>query len=134
MQLQKLTAAESIRKPEYFTGTVWIQPLIAAPAPAFLSMNRVHFEPGSRTHWHTHPLGQVLHILSGECLVQKWGEKIFSAFPGDTVFIGPHEKHWHGASPNSFMIHIALQNSQNNVDVAWQEAVNDEQYSSRVVT
>ena len=130
MIIHKFSTDESVRKPEYFTGNVWIQPLIDAPSPASIKMNRVHFEPKSRTHWHSHPLGQILHIVSGACWLQKWGEKVFVANPGDTVFIAPKEKHWHGASKDGFMIHIALQISENNVDVIWEEPVTDEQYYS----
>ena len=130
MILHKSSENESLRKPEYFTGNVWIQPLISAPSPASINMFRVHFEPKSRTNWHTHPVGQILHIESGECWIQKWGEKVLVARPGDTVYIAPNEKHWHGASKDSFMVHIALQVSEKNVDVFWDEAVTDEQYYS----
>ncbi len=130
MILHKYSVDESVRKPEYFTGNVWIQPLIHAPVPTSINMYRVHFEPESRTNWHTHPVGQILHIESGECWVQKWGEKVLVAKPGDTVFIAPKEKHWHGASKNGFMVHIALQIAENNVDAFWEEPVTDEQYYS----
>jgi quercetin dioxygenase-like cupin family protein len=130
MMLQKSLQNKSFRKPENFTGNVWIQPLIHAPEPALINMYRVHFEPKSRTNWHSHPVGQILHIESGECWLQKWGEKILIAKPGDTVYIDPGEKHWHGASNDSFMIHIALQISKNNMDASWEEAVTDEQYYS----
>ena len=130
MILNKSSENESLRKPKYFTSNVWIQPLISAPSPASINMFRVHFEPKSRTNWHTHPVGQILHIETGECWIQKWGEKVLVARPGDTVYIAPNEKHWHGASKDSFMVHIALQASKKNVDVFWDEAVTDEQYYS----
>lgn len=130
MMLHKYSESESFRKSENFTGNVWIQPLIHSPEPTLINMYRVHFEPMSRTNWHSHPVGQILHIESGECWVQKWGQKILIARPGDTVYIAPGEKHWHGASKDSFMVHMALQISKNNVDAFWEEAVTDDQYSS----
>jgi len=130
MILHKYSAGKSLRKSEYFTGNVWILPLIQTPSPAFINMNQVYFEPGSRTNWHTHPVGQILHIETGECWIQKWGEKVFVAQPGDTVYIAPKEKHWHGASKDGFMVHTALQIAENNVDAFWEEAVTDEQYYS----
>ena len=130
MMLHKYSESESYRKSENFKGNVWIQPLIHAPEPASINMYRVHFEPMSRTNWHSHPVGQILHIESGECWVQKWEEKILVAKPGDSIYIPPFEKHWHGASKDSFMVHIALQISKNNVDVFWEGAVTDEQYYS----
>src|SRR5512135_236349 len=82
-----------------FTGTVWQDPIIQAPEPAILRSGRVRFEPGARTFWHTHPLGQTLHIISGVGHVQAWGGPIRLVRPGDTVWIAPDEKHWHGATP-----------------------------------
>ena len=130
MMLHKHSESKSHKKPENFTGNVWIQTLIHAPAPASINMYRVHFEPMSRTNWHSHPVGQILHIESGECWVQKWEEKILVAKPGDTVYIAPLEKHWHGASKDNFMVHLALQISKDNADVFWEEPVTDEQYYS----
>src|SRR5881396_2081104 len=90
-----------------FTGTVWQDPIIDAPAPARIRATRVSFEPRARTAWHTHPLGQTLHVLSGVGRVQAWGGPVREIRPGDTVWIPPGEKHWHGAGPSTGMVHIA---------------------------
>ena len=113
----------------YFTGTVWQDPVIAAPEPARLHAFRVSFEPGARTAWHTHPLGQTLHVLSGVGRVQVWGEPVREIRPGDTVWIPPGEKHWHGAAPTSAMVHLAMQEALDGVTADWLEAVTDEQYA-----
>jgi len=115
---------------EYFTGTVWLDPIVAAPAPARVVALRVSFEPAARTAWHTHPLGQTLHVLSGVGRVQLWGEDAREIRPGDTVWIGPQEKHWHGAAPDTGMVHLALQESLDGVHAEWLEHVSDEQYSA----
>src|SRR6202030_1049045 len=94
---------------EYFTGTVWQDPIIATEAPARIVANCVSFEPGARTAWHTHPLGQTLYVVSGLGRVQTWGGPIREIRPGDTVWFAPGEKHWHGASPTCAMVHIAMQ-------------------------
>ena len=94
---------------EYFTGTVWQDPIIATEAPARLASNRVSFEPGARTNWHTHPLGQTLYVISGVGRVQTKGGPIIEIRPGDVVWIPPGEKHWHGASPANGMTHVAMQ-------------------------
>jgi quercetin dioxygenase-like cupin family protein len=90
----------------------------------------VTFEPGARTAWHTHPLGQTLHVLSGAGRVQAWGGPIREITPGDTVWIQPGEKHWHGAGPTTAMVHIALQEALDGTHVAWLEKVSDEQYGA----
>src|SRR5579859_4361753 len=90
-----------------FTGTVWQDPIIEAPAPARIRSTRVSFEPGARTAWHTHPLGQTLIVVSGLGRVQIWGGPIREIRSGDVVWFAPGEKHWHGASPNTGMVHIA---------------------------
>ena len=95
-----------------FTGTVWQDPIIQAPDPALLRSAWVRFEPGARTAWHTHPLGQTLHITSGIGHVQTWGGPIRQVRAGDTVWIPPGEKHWHGATPEHGMEHIAMQEAQ----------------------
>src|ERR1700743_1985516 len=89
-----------------FTGAVWQDPIIEAPAPARVRAARVTFAPGARTHWHTHPLGQTLHVVAGRGRVQLWGGPIREIGAGDTVWIAPGEKHWHGAGPTSAMVHI----------------------------
>jgi quercetin dioxygenase-like cupin family protein len=115
---------------ESFTGTVWQDPIIEAPSPARIRASRVTFEPGARTAWHTHPLGQTLHVLSGAGRVQAWGGPIREITPGDTVWIPPGEKHWHGAGPTTAMVHIALQEALDGAHVAWLEKVSDEQYGA----
>ncbi len=94
---------------EYFTGTVLQDPIIATAAPARLASARVSFEPGARTAWHTHPLGQTLYVISGVGRVQATGGPIREIRPGDVVWIPPNEKHWHGGSPTNGMTHIAMQ-------------------------
>jgi quercetin dioxygenase-like cupin family protein len=116
---------------DWFTGTVWQDPIIEAPAPARLRAARVTFAPGARTNWHTHPLGQTLHVVAGCGLVQSWGGPVRDIKPGDTVWFGPGEKHWHGAGPNSAMVHIAMQEALDGSVVAWLEPVTDEQYGGR---
>jgi quercetin dioxygenase-like cupin family protein len=113
-----------------FTGTVWQDPIIEAPAPARVRAGRVSFEPGARTAWHTHPLGQTLHVLSGLGRVQTWGGPIREIRAGDTVWIAPGEKHWHGAAPTSAMVHLAMQESLDGAHVTWLEHVSDEQYKA----
>lgn len=114
---------------EYFTGTVWQDPINTAPPPARLTASRVAFEPGARTAWHTHPLGQTLYVVFGIGRVQTEGGPIREIRPGDTVWIPPGEKHWHGASPSSGMVHIAMQEAQDGSPVTWMEHVTDAQYS-----
>src|SRR5205823_8832110 len=111
--------------PEYFTGTVLQDPIIATEAPARLACNRVSFEPGARTAWHTHPLGQTLHVISGVGRVQAKGGPIREIKAGDTVWIPPNEKHWHGASPTTGMVHIAMQEALDGKHVEWMEFVTD---------
>jgi quercetin dioxygenase-like cupin family protein len=119
---------------EYFTGTVWQDPIIEAPEPARLRAGRVSFEPGARTAWHTHPLGQTLYVVSGFGRVQSLGGPIRHMRPGDTVWIPPGEKHWHGAAPQSAMVHIAMQEALDGSAVTWLEHVTDAQYGGAVAT
>ena len=114
---------------ESFTGTVWQDPIIEAPAPARVRCARVSFEPGARTAWHTHPLGQTLYVESGTGRVQSWGEPVRVIRAGDVVWIPPGEKHWHGAGPATAMVHIAIQEAQDGKHVDWQEQVSDAQYA-----
>ena len=113
---------------EWFTGTVWQDPIIEAPEPARVRALKVSFEPGARTAWHTHPLGQTLHIINGTGLVglRNALPKIVNA--GDTVWIQPNEEHWHGATPTNSMSHIALQEAMNGTVANWLEKVIDEDY------
>ena len=113
---------------DWFTGTVRIDPLFAAPAPARVSGASVTFEPGARTAWHTHPLGQMLIVTSGLGRVQREGGSVEEIRPGDIVWFSPGEKHWHGASSAAAMTHIAIAEVQNGKVVDWMEKVSDEQY------
>ncbi|HEX3496912.1 MAG TPA: cupin domain-containing protein [Methylocella sp.] len=113
---------------EYFTGMVRIDPLFAASAPARAAGNAVTFEPGARTAWHTHPLGQVLFVTAGCGRAQREGGPIEEIRPGDVVIFAPGEKHWHGAAPTTAMTHIAIQEALEGKAVEWMEKVTDEQY------
>jgi len=126
----KRTGSQPSRKgpAEWFTGTVRIDPLFAAPAPARVSGASVTFEPGARTAWHTHPLGQTLIVTAGLGRVQREGSPIEEIRPGDVVWFSPGEKHWHGASPTTAMTHIAIAEEQNGKVVDWMEHVSDAQY------
>ena len=112
----------------YFTGTVRIDPLFSAPDPARVAGARVTFEPGARTAWHTHPLGQTLIVTDGFGRVQREGGAIEEIRPGDVVWFPPGEKHWHGASATTAMTHIAIQEKQDGKSVDWLEQVSDAQY------
>ena len=116
---------------EWFTGTVRIDPLFEAPHPARVRCASVTFEPGARTAWHTHPLGQTLIVTAGCGLAQRWGGPIEEIRPGDVVWFEPGEKHWHGGTPTTAMTHIALQEQLDGKAVDWMEQVNDEQYQAR---
>jgi quercetin dioxygenase-like cupin family protein len=113
---------------EWFTGTVRTDPLNNAPAPARVIATSVTFEPGARTAWHTHPLGQTLIVIAGCGRAQRWGGAIEEIRPGDVVWIPPGEKHWHGAAPTTAMTHIAIQEQLDGKAVEWMEHVSDEQY------
>jgi quercetin dioxygenase-like cupin family protein len=115
---------------EWFTGTVRIDPLFGVTAPARAAGNAVTFEPGARTAWHTHPLGQTLIVTFGLGLVQRDGGEIEEIKPGDVVWFEPGEKHWHGASATTAMQHIAIQESLDGKAVDWMEHVTDEQYGA----
>jgi len=115
---------------EYFTGTVWQDPIVQAPAPARLVSNRVAFEPGARTAWHTHPLGQTLYVIAGVGRVQSKGGPVREIRPGDVVWIAPGEKHWHGAAPTTGMTHIAMQEADGGKYVEWMEQVTDQEYAA----
>jgi quercetin dioxygenase-like cupin family protein len=113
---------------DWFTGTVRIDPLFAVKAPARAAGNAVTFEPGARTAWHTHPLGQTLIVTFGCGRAQREGGPIEEIRAGDVVCFAPNEKHWHGASPSTAMTHIAIQESLEGKAVDWMEHVSDEQY------
>ena len=113
---------------EYFTGTVRIDPLFDAPSPARVFGAYVTFEPGARTAWHAHALGQTLIVTSGCGRVQRWDGPIEEIRPGDVVWILPGEKHWHGAAPTTAMTHIAVVEKTEENSTGWMEKVSDEQY------
>ena len=115
---------------DWFTGTVRIDPLISAPQPARVAGAQVTFEPGARTAWHTHPLGQTLIVTSGLGRVQREGGEIQEIRPGDVVWFAPGEKHWHGASPTTAMTHIAIQEALDGKAVDWLEHVSDADYTA----
>ncbi|HEY0162132.1 MAG TPA: cupin domain-containing protein [Edaphobacter sp.] len=132
MDIKRNGTQPSVKGPaDWFTGTVRIDPLLQAPAPARVQGAHVTFEPGARTAWHTHPLGQTIIVTSGVGLAQRWGGPIEEIHPGDVVWFPPEEKHWHGASPANAMTHIAIQEQLDGKAVDWMEHVTDEQYSSR---
>jgi quercetin dioxygenase-like cupin family protein len=114
--------------PDYFTGAVRIDPLFPANAPARAVGNSVTFEPGARTAWHTHPLGQILIVTSGCGWAQREGGPVEEIRPGDVVWFPPGQKHWHGATATTAMTHIAIQEALEGKTVEWLEQVSDEQY------
>ena len=113
---------------EYFTGNVWQDPIIEADEPARVRALRVSFEPGARTAWHTHPLGQTLHVISGVGLMGLRNEAPQLIKAGDTVWIPPDEEHWHGASATNSMTHIAIQEALNGSVAEWLDKVSDSEY------
>ena len=115
---------------DWFTGTVRVDYLFAPTEGGTAAGANVTFEPGARTAWHTHPLGQTLSVTSGLGRVQVWGEPIQEIRPGDVVQFAPGEKHWHGASPNTAMSHIAIQEAKDGSPVEWMEQVSDAQYQA----
>ena len=116
---------------EWFTGTVRIDPLFQPQAPARTAAACVTFEPGARTAWHTHPLGQTLIVIAGCGRAQRWDGPIEEIRPGDVVRFAPGEKHWHGAAPTTAMTHIAIQEQLDGKAVEWLEHVTDDQYRGR---
>ncbi len=130
MEIIRIGAQPSGKGPaEYFTGQVRIDPLFAPPDPARVAMALVTFEPGARTAWHTHPLGQTLIITAGCGRVQREGGPIEDIHSGDVVWFAPGEKHWHGAGATTAMSHIAIQEKLNGSPVDWMEQVTEEQYN-----
>jgi quercetin dioxygenase-like cupin family protein len=130
MDIKRIGSQASDKGPsEWFTGTVRIDPLFQAPAPAHVRCASVTFEPGARTAWHTHPLGQTLIVTAGCGWVQHDGGPVDEIHPGDVVWFPPGEKHWHGATALTAMTHIAIQEQLDGKTVEWMEKVSDEQYS-----
>lgn len=122
--------ASTAGSPDYFAGRVRIDPVIDSADPARVRAGVVTFEPGARTAWHTHPLGQTLFVLSGAGLVQVWGEAPQEIRPGDVVWFEPGLKHWHGATASNGMTHLAVQEALNGSPVDWLEQVSDTDYSA----
>jgi quercetin dioxygenase-like cupin family protein len=131
MNIKRSGSQPSTKGPtEYFTGTVRIDPLFQAKSPAKAVGATVTFEPGARTAWHTHPLGQTLIVIAGCGRAQRWDGPIEEIRPGDVVWIPPNEKHWHGATANTAMTHIAIQEQLDGKTADWMEKVSDEQYKA----
>ena len=131
MDIKRSGAQPSGKGPEnYFTGSVRIDPLFTAPEPARVVGAHVTFEPGSRTAWHTHPLGQTLVVTAGRGWVQREGGGVEEIFPGDVVWFPPGERHWHGATATTGMSHIAIQEKLDGVSVTWGEKVSDAEYGA----
>jgi len=131
MEIKRAGSQPSGRGPaEWFTGTVRIDPLFAANAPARAAGNEVTFEPGARTAWHTHPLGQTLVVTAGCGWAQREGGPVEVIRPGDVVWFAPGEKHWHGATATTAMTHVAIQEALDGKAADWMEHVSDEQYQA----
>lgn len=129
MNIQRAGSLSSTKGPaDWFTGSVRIDPLFQAPDPARIAGASVTFEPGARTAWHTHPLGQTLIVTAGKGWVQREGGPVEEIFPGDVIWIQPGLKHWHGATATTGMTHLALQEQLNGKMVEWLEHVSEEQY------
>jgi len=129
MEIKRSGSQPSEKGPDqYFTGNVRIDPLVDAPEPAPILAASVTFEPGARTAWHTHPLGQTLIVTSGCGWTQCWGEPKVEIHPGDVIWCPPGKKHWHGATATTAMTHIAIVEKLDGKSVDWMEKVSDEQY------
>ena len=124
------TRAANSGPADWFTGSVRVEPLYNAPAPARVASAHVAFQPGARTHWHTHPLGQTLYVVSGVGWVQREGSSREEIRQGDVVWFAPGEKHWHGATATSAMTHVAIQEQVDGSAADWFEPVSDEQFAS----
>ena len=132
MEIKRSGSQPSTRGPaDWFTGSVRIDPLFPVREPARSAGNSVTFEPGARTAWHTHPLGQVLIVTSGAGRVQREGGAVEEIRPGDVVWFPPGLRHWHGATPTAAMTHIAVQEQLEGKAVEWLEKVTDEEYNGR---
>ena len=129
MEIKRCGTQPSGKGPaEYFTGSVRVDPLFTAPPPARVFGASVTFEPGARTAWHTHPLGQTLFVTAGCGRAQRWGGPIEEIRPGDVIWFPPGEKHWHGAGPATAITHIAIVEQLDGKSAEWMEKVSDEQY------
>jgi quercetin dioxygenase-like cupin family protein len=131
MEIKRIGSQPSSKGPaEWFTGTVRIDPLFEAKAPARVFGASVTFEPGARTAWHTHPLGQTLIVTAGTGRVQREGGPVEEIYPGDVIQFAPNEKHWHGGAAKTAVTHIAVQEALDGKVVDWMEKVSDEQYNA----
>jgi len=132
MEIKRVGSQRSSRGPaDWFSGTVRIDPIVDAPDPARVACATVTFEPGARTAWHTHPLGQTLVVTAGLGRAQSWGGATEEIRPGDVIWFAAGEKHWHGASSGTAMTHIAIQEKLDGRAVDWLEKVSDDQYEGR---
>jgi quercetin dioxygenase-like cupin family protein len=131
LQITKNALETARGSSDWFTGAVYVDTVAAPSGASRLSASSVHFTPGARTAWHTHPLGQTLIVTSGLGWVQRWGGSIEEIRAGDVVWFEPGEKHWHGASRTTAMTHIAIQEALNGSPVDWMEKVSDQQYSQK---
>ena len=131
MKIQRVGTQTSGKGPaDWFTGNVRVDPLFQAPDPARVQGASVTFEPGARTAWHTHPLGQTLIVVAGKGWAQRWDGPVEAIHPGDVVWFAPGEKHWHGATATNGMTHIAVQEKLDGKVAEWLEHVSDEQYGA----
>jgi quercetin dioxygenase-like cupin family protein len=135
MQITRSTTDTQKGPADWFTGDVYIDAVAAPAGTSTFAAASVHFAPGARTAWHTHPLGQTIYVTEGVGLCQRRGGPIEAIKPGDRVFFEPGEDHWHGAAPNRFMTHLAMQEADDSGSpVTWGEHVSDEQYSAAPAT
>jgi quercetin dioxygenase-like cupin family protein len=131
MQITRNTTETAVGSSEWFTGAVYVDTVATPSGKSRLSANSVHFTPGARTAWHTHPFGQTIYVTEGVGLAQRSGGLVEVIRSGDRVFFEPDEDHWHGAAPNRFMTHIAMQEADDQgVPVTWGEHVTEEEYSA----
>ena len=129
MEIKRIGSQPSAKGPsDWFTGAVRIDALFQAPDPALVQGAHVTFEPGARTAWHTHPLGQTLIVTSGCGWAQTWGKSVEEIHPGDVIWFAPGEKHWHGATPTTAVTHIAIQEKKDGKFVDWLEHVSADEY------
>ncbi|HEX4407412.1 MAG TPA: cupin domain-containing protein [Xanthobacteraceae bacterium] len=131
MEIKSAGSTPSRKVPaDYFTGIAWQDPIIEAPSPSRIRAAWLRYDPGARSVWHTHPLGQILHVTAGVGLVQSWGGAVREIRPGDTIWFAPDEKHWHGAAPYVAMTSLTMQEALDGKYVAWMEAVTDDDYNA----
>jgi quercetin dioxygenase-like cupin family protein len=131
MQITRNSLETNVGPSDWFTGTVYVDPVATASAPSRLTASSVHFTPGARTAWHTHPYGQTIHVTEGIGRCQREGGPIEEILPGDRVYFEPGENHWHGAAPNRFMTHLAMQEvDDSGSPVVWGRHVTDDEYAT----